>query len=142
MLHGNFHPVISYIRSGNQRRDNIQGTWDDPYDGETGTFSGSGQVGAPVPSGIESFVGKYSGTYKGDDSGAFNMYVDVYGNVVVVIVSGEVADGTINSSGYFSVESYYGDVSASGTVSSSGNASGVWNDSLYNASGTFTCNKQ
>ena len=120
----------------------IQGTWHDPGDGETGTFNGNGQIGAPIPSGIDAFVGKYSGTYTGDDYGTFNMYVDAYGNVVVVIVSGDAAIGTINSNGSFTVKDSYGNISASGTISSSGNATGTWKDSYYYANGTFTCSKQ
>ena len=127
----------------NESTGKIQGTWENKYYGDSGTFVGTGQFIKP-PGNFDKYKGIYFGTYSGGgQSGIFNIGIDSFGNLVLLLEDGEVVSTTINTSGNFSF-AIYGDVNGtitgSGQVYSSGNITGTLHQS--GVSGTFSATRQ
>ncbi|MFH2093238.1 MAG: putative metal-binding motif-containing protein [Pseudomonadota bacterium] len=120
----------------------IQGSWEDSYYDQSGTFAGTGQFVEPSGS-YEPYAGIYYGTYSGSgEFGHFYAGADSFGNFGLILDDGEFVSATISTSGAFStsVMTEDGRVYITGSVSPSGSVSGNWALSVY--TGTFYGTRQ
>jgi hypothetical protein len=115
--------------------DAVSGIWDDPFEGNSGTFQGS-RIGGALNA-----VYRFTGTYGGDDDGLFAFDVDAQNNITGVAYSIFDDDldnltGTLSGTS-LSITTDDG-ATASGTLNTTtGNLSGTW-QGTDGDSGTFT----
>jgi len=117
---------------------NIQGQWNNPSTGHSGTLSGSRNP----PVDIQALAGKYSGVYSGTDSGTWNATLDSQGNVTGsswsnVFNQQDSGSGIVNSSGEF-VASLSGGAILYGIIDPSGSIQGIWYNPSTGHSGTLS----
>ena len=121
---------------------NIQGQWNNPSTGHSGTFNGSRNPSVD----IQALAGTYSGTYTGTDYGTWNATLDSQGNVSGSSWSNlynQSDSGTciVNSSGEF-VASLNGGAILYGTIDTSGNIQGIWYNPSTGDGGTLSGSKK
>jgi hypothetical protein len=102
----------------------VSGSWNDPYEGDSGTFQGS-RIGGALNA-----VYRFTGTYSGDDYGLFAFDVDAQNNVTGVAYS-IYDDDLDNLSGTLS------GTSLSITTDTGATASGTLNTTTGSLSGTW-----
>jgi len=113
-----------------------------------GVTRGSTSVAVRTETDLQAFVGTYSGTFSGDDSGTWTAIVDSTGNVTgsgAASAGGNFhISGNVTRSGAISFTA--GTVTAganfSGTISFSGEVTGNWANVIFSASGTFSGRRQ
>jgi len=119
---------------------NVQGTWNNPFTGQSGTLSGRKNL----PAELKKFEGNYKGTFSGSDNGTWNAAIDSEGNC-----SGNVwsetdkqnysGAGIINYTGEF-ISEVSNRAIQHGIIDSVGNVQGTWYISS-GGSGTLTGSK-
>ena len=113
-----------------------------------GVTRGSTSVAVRTDTGLEAFVGTYSGTFSGDDSGTWTAVVDSTGNVTGSGASSAIGNflisGNVTRSGaiFFTAGTVTAGANFSGTISLSGEVSGNWASVIFGTSGTFSGRRQ
>ncbi len=88
-------------------------------------------------------AGKYQGSFDGDDTGTWNVTIDVDGSITGVSTSdtygSDIVSGSVASSGQAGMSGTVGGTVFLGSFNRNGNVSGTWSDD--EDSGTFTGNR-
>jgi hypothetical protein len=106
-----------------------------------GVTRGSTSVAVRTETDLQAFVGTYSGTFSGDDSGTWTVIVDSAGNLTGSGAASAAGNfqisGNVTRSGAisFTAGTVTAGASFSGTISISGEVTGNWANVIFSASG-------